>query len=654
MSNKMRRAALLVAVTAAAAQETTRRPAIDVEHYAIQAEIRPEAHSLAATVEVRFRPQEENTYTAVFELHNALNVSKVEDEQGRPIQATRSRPDFTVRLTFPEVLPTGQIKTVRFYYDGVLRGREESPVYGIKFAAIQPDYAFLLYPARWFPVSGYTTDRYTADLRITVPEGYRVVCSGSEKSDRAASGKVAYSFRVSQPSFPGSLAVSRSDPAQIAAEGISTTVFFRGPHAEMAGAYAQETARVLTYLTGVFGLAPQANLTLFETEEGAPNGYSAGGIVFLSPRGIGREVNGRLLANQIARQWWGHLVSPVTRNHLWITNGAARYAELLYLHHTAGEAAFASALKDTYIEALTVDNPPLSQSGRWEDYAPELWASTAGKGAAVYHMLRTVIGEEPFFKLLKEVPDRSAWRSVSTDEFRRVTEELTGSNLQYFFIQWIESSGAPEFRMEYTIFRTQKGFRVVGKVAQDLDTFRMPVELKIETEGNPEMKTIEVVGTSSEFVVETFGKPKNVILDPNHKVLRLDDSIRVAVAIRRGEQFAEVGEFAEALKEYQKALEVNRYSSLAHYRIGEIFFLQNNYQSAANEFRAALDGDLDPPWVEVWSHINLGKIFDLTGQRERAINEYQQAIRTKDNTQGAQEEAAKYLKEPYQRPAPSY
>jgi hypothetical protein len=654
MRNSVPMALLLLAAAGAAAQETQRRAAIDVEHYVIEADIRPDSQSLAATVEIRFQPQEEGIYSVVFELNNALNVSKVEDEQGRQIQATRSRPDYSVRLSFPEPLPKGQAKSVKFYYDGILRGREESPVYGIKFAAIHPDYAFLLYPARWFPLSGYTTDRYTADLRITVPDGYRVVCSGSERSDRAASGKLAYSFRVSQPSFPGSLAVSRTEPAQIASEGVSTTVYFRGPEAEMAAAYAQETARVLNYLTSLFGLAPQAHLTLFETEDGAPNGYAAGGIVFLSPRGIGREVNSRLLANQIARQWWGHLISPLTRNHLWITNGAARYAELLYLHQTSGPPAFESALKDTYIEALTVDNPPLSQSARWEDYAPELWASTAGKGAAVYHMLRTVIGDEPFFKLLKEIPDRFAWRSVSTDDFRRTAEAVSGSNLQYFFIQWIESSGAPEFRMDYTIFRTQKGFRVMGKVAQDLDTFRMPVELKIETEGNPETKIIEVVGTSSEFVVETFGKPKNVILDPNHRVLRLDDSIRVAVAIRRGEQFAEVGEFGEALKEYQKALEVNRYSSLAHYRIGEIFFLQNNYQSAANEFREALNGDLDPPWVEVWSHINLGKIFDITGQRERAINEYQQAIRTKDNTQGAQEEAAKYLKEPYQRPAQSY
>ena len=179
----------------------------------------------------------------------------------------------------------------------------------------------------------------------------------------------------------------------------------------------------------------------------------------------------------------------------------------------------------------------------------------------------------------------------------------------------------------------------MGKIAQDLDTFRMPVDLKIETEGNPEEKRVEVVGTSSEFSVDTFGKPKSVVIDPNNRVLRYSPQVRVAVAIRRGEQYAELSEFGEAIKQYQKALETSRTSSLAHYRIAEVHFLQNNYQQAANEFREALAGDLDPKWTEVWSRINLGKIFDITGQRERAVNEYNLAIRTKDDTQGAQEEA---------------
>jgi len=189
----------------------------------------------------------------------------------------------------------------------------------------------------------------------------------------------------------------------------------------------------------------------------------------------------------------------------------------------------------------------------------------------------------------------------------------------------------------------------MGKISQDLDTFHMPVDLKIETEGNPETKRIDVVGTSSEFTVDTFGKPKQVTIDPNGAVLRWSPPMRVAVAIKRGEQFAEIGEFGDALKEYQKALEVSHGSSLAHYRVAEIFFLQNNYQSAANEFREALQGDTDPKWTEVWAHIKLGNIFDISGQRDRAVNEYNLAIRTRDNTQGAQEEAAKYLKAPYER-----
>src|SRR5438552_12316434 len=158
-------------------------------------------------------------------------------------------------------------------------------------------------------------------------------------------------------------------------------------------------------------------------------------------------------------------------------------------------------------------------------------------------MLRYVIGDDNFFKALKAYGQQYAWKSAHTDDFRKVVETVSGQDYGYFFIQWIESSLSPEFKLEYTIFRTQKGFRVMGKIAQDVDTFRMPVDLKIETEGNPEEKRVEVVGTSSEFTVDTFGKPKSLTLDPNERVLRFTKSMRVAVAIRRGEQFAEISEF---------------------------------------------------------------------------------------------------------------
>jgi tetratricopeptide (TPR) repeat protein len=478
-----------------------------------------------------------------------------------------------------------------------------------------------------------------------------VIGSGIETRGASTLEKTIYDFNFSRPSFPGSISVVRGDAFKASAQGITSLVYFRGENASMAGAYGEELAKVMTYLTGLFGAPFQAGLTLVETEDGAPNGYSAPGILFLNPRSIGKTPNARLLANQAARQWWFIQVSPASRNHMWITNGAARMAELLWVENSAGAAALEGELRDTYVEALTVDDPPVIQSARLEDYSPEYWAVTGAKGTAVLSMLRYIVGDEKFQKLLKEVPQSFAWKSITTEDFRKISETIGQRDLRGFFIQWIESSGAPEFKLEYTVFRTTKGFRIMGKISQDLDTFRMPVELEVETEGNPEYKTVEVVGTSSEFVVETFGRPKRVNVDPKLKVLRFSDRMRVAVAIRRGEMFMEISEFGEALKEYQKALDVNRNSSLAHYRVGELFLLQRNYQSAANEFRESLNGDLEPKWTEVWAHINLGMIFDITSQRERAVNEYNLAIRTKDNTQGAQETAAKYLKTPYERPA---
>jgi tetratricopeptide (TPR) repeat protein len=638
----------LALLAAAAVPAQDRRARIDVVSYAIDAEVHPNTQSLSAKTTLQFVPVDDKITQVAFELNNALNVSRVVDEAGRQIPASRSQQDFTVRLSFEQPLEKGKPQTLTFFYDGRLTGSEESPVYGIRFASIQADYAYLLYPARWFPVSGYTADRFAANVRITTPQGYKVIGSGMESS-QTANDKQLTLWQFERPSFPGSVAIVKDEGVKVASEGVNTTLYFRGAEKTMANAIGQEIGKMMSYFTGVYGLPPYANLTVVETENGAPNGYAAPGVLFLNPRGIGKAPNPRLLVNQIARQWFEMLVSPTTRNHLWLTNGLAGYSELLWTEHVSGPGAMESQYRDVMVESLTVDNVPIIQSARLEDYSPEMWALTDKKGAAVANMLRFVIGDQKFFAALKAYLERYAWKSAGTEDFRKVVEEVARQDLGYFFIQWIESSGAPEFKLEYTIFRTQKGFRVMGKVSQDLDTFRMPVDLKIETEGNPEEKRIEVVGTSSEFSVDTFGKPKSVTIDPNNRVLRFSNQVRVAVAIRRGEQAAEVSEFGEALKEYQKALETQRTSSLAHYRIAEVFFLQNNFQSAANEFREVLNGDLEPKWTEVWSHINLGKIFDITGQRERAVNEYNQAVRTKDNTQGAQEEAGKYLKTPYER-----
>ncbi len=324
---------------------------------------------------VRFAPLEDNVANATFELNNALNISRVTDESGRQIPASRSQQDSTVRLSFDQPLAKGKPKNVTFDYDGRLTGNEDSPVYGIKFAAIHNDYAYLMYPARWFPISGYTTDRYSAEMNITVATGNRVIASGLETS-RSNGDKTIYSFQFDEPSFPGSIAVLHGEPKKVNSEGVITSVCFRGGEQSMANVYGQETGKIITYFTATFGLPPYANLALVETEDGAPNGFSAPGVIFLNPRAIGHDVNAKLLANQISRQWWHALISPATRNHLWLTNGLAAYSELLYAEHTNGPGALETQFHDMAVEALTVDNVPVIQAARLEDYSPELWALT--------------------------------------------------------------------------------------------------------------------------------------------------------------------------------------------------------------------------------------------------------------------------------------
>jgi len=100
---------------------------------------------------------------------------------------------------------------------------------------------------------------------------------------------------------------------------------------------------------------------------------------------------------------------------------------------------------------------------------------------------------------------------------------------------------------------------------------------------------------------------------------------------------------SSAIQKYRDQIKANPRDSLAHYQLGEIYILQKNYQSAGNEFREALSGNLQPHWTEVWSHLRLADIFHLSGQYDRASNECHLAIATGDETGGAQEAAGACL-----------
>ncbi|HKD79799.1 MAG TPA: M1 family aminopeptidase [Candidatus Angelobacter sp.] len=622
------------------------RPRVKAEDYVIDAEITPKTHRLSARAKVKFTALEDTNF-ASFELNNGLRISKVLDERGKPLTAERVTQDNAVRISFPNMLAKGSSSTLTFEYEGPFANADDSPVDGLKLAYIGEDTSYLLYPARWFPVTNYGIDRFTATINITAPNNFLVIGSGATGPAKPGpAGRNITSFSWQKPSFPGSIFAG---PFQESAFG-NTKLYFTSDKKQFASAYADMANKELEYFSSLYGQSPAGGtLKIVELPDDTVPMWWAPEIAALATRDISEKTNYRLLADSIAHQWWGGNVSPASKDDWWLIDGGARDSEMRYVQNTAGEQAFEDASRDMAVGALAYDNTPLGSAGKLDTFSPEFQSLVTDKGGMIFHMLRWVVGDAAFDKTMKEFMTQYAGKSVSVGDFQSVAEKFHGDKLTAFFSQWVDGTGAPEFKMKYTVYRVKKGFRVVGEINQDLDLFRMPLELKVDTDGQTEMKRIEVAGTDSAFSVETFGKPRRLVLDPNNWVLKNSPDLRVRVAIRRGQELTAQGNLSQALTELNKALDVNRNSSLAHYRIADIFFLQRNYQSAANEFREALNGDGEPRWTEVWSHIMLGKIFDVTGQRERAVNEYRQAIQTQDPTQGALDEARRYLEKPYER-----
>jgi len=354
-------------------------------------------------------------------------------------------------------------------------------------------------------------------------------------------------------------------------------------------------------------------------------------------------------------------VLPASTADVWISDGLARYSEELYAEQNFGKEAGLRAIDEFAVGALMFeDSAPVAQSARLVPYSAEYRSVVMNKGAMLFHMLRAQMGDVAFKSLLHAFYTTFQGKTATMLAFEGMAIATADAatkrgdeprNLQGYFSQWLNSTGIPEFTLEYVTYRTRKGFRIVGKLKQPLDTFAMLIQVRIDTEGNPELKTIDVVGMESDFTVETFGRPKSggIHIDPNNLILKSSPSLRARAAIARGEELAELGKYYDAVQQYQRALSIQPNRSLANFRMGEAFFYQKNYQAAANAFREALATVPEPSekWTEVWGHIYLGKIFDLLGQRERALNEYSKARQTNDNTGGAQDNVEALVKKAY-------
>ncbi|MFL6301840.1 MAG: M1 family metallopeptidase, partial [Terriglobales bacterium] len=432
------------------------KPRVQVDSYAINADLNPKTHHLLAAARLKFTALDDIN-SASFELNNALRP-RVLDEAGKPLPIERISQENLVRVNFPKTIAKGDTQTITFEYDGDLANADESPVEGLKLAYVGEPTSYLLYSGRWFPVVGYGVNRFTADINITVPTGMIAIGSGHAPSITSGTakqpGKTTFTFSWTKASFPGTIIAGNFEPQTFKSGGLTVHTFFTPAKKQYVQAYADSATKAFEYFSSLYGPPPSLDLNVVELPDDTLPTAWAPEIAGLASRAIQEKTNYRLLANTIAHQWWGVSVSPASMQDAWLTDGFARYAQARYVEEAAGTAAYNEEIKDMSVGALAYDAVPLSGVGKLDPFSPEFQSLTTNKGAMILGMLRWVIGDQLFDNTVRVFAITHAGKSASSEDFQEEAEKHYGSKLQSFFSQWLDSTGAPEFKNKYTVYRS--------------------------------------------------------------------------------------------------------------------------------------------------------------------------------------------------------
>ena len=183
------------------------------EHYDVSATLDTIGQSIFATAKIDFKAIEASSTIRV-ELHPNLVVKEIKGLDGKPLAFERDNQNSLILIAhLPTPVATAGHVTLTYTYSGLLVNEENSPVPGVRAALINKDGAYLLLPARWFPLTNFPSNRYTATFRLNVPDVFAVAGTGKASAPTTTAGKtpaeghrVLYTFQCDTPAPNGSFA----------------------------------------------------------------------------------------------------------------------------------------------------------------------------------------------------------------------------------------------------------------------------------------------------------------------------------------------------------------------------------------------------------------------------------------------------------------
>ncbi|GAB3513653.1 M1 family aminopeptidase [Emticicia fontis] len=240
-----------------------------------------------------------------------------------------------------------------------------------------------------------------------------------------------------------------------------------------------------------------------------------------------------LVAHELSHQWFGDKITCKSWEHIWLNEGFATFSEAVYAEAIGGKNAYQTTINSDMFYAKRAVGSIFVKNISNENEIFN-FNRTYAKGGVVLHMIRGIVGDEKFFKILQNyLVSPVAYNSATTEDFQKVAEQTTGLNLDYFFKEWIYGESYPKYNYGWTSAKATDGSTIVTvKVTQTKNTtpeyFSMPVDIKIITSQGETSTTVFIDKATQDIEIPNIkGDVNQVVFDPENKILKEATEVKI-------------------------------------------------------------------------------------------------------------------------------
>ena len=418
----------------------------DVTSYRVDLTFDPEPNTINALVDIEAVATETlDAFSLDFVGYDVSSVAL----DGQP--ATFERADSELIVQPPQLLTAGQTFTTSVRYAGtpqpilsralpfMVGWRADSD--GTTYVVAEPDGG-----RSWIPLNDHPLDKATYSFRITVPEPLVAAANGVLVDRITDLGWSTWAWESASPmaSYLATAVIGEleivEDTVSTTASGVAVRNVLPPDLVSDPPAVLETQGEMISFFAELFGPYPFAayGIAVVDGFEAALENQT------LSIFGRGFVENSQLfetvLVHELAHQWFGNSVSPADWGDIWLNEGFATYSEWLWLENTRGAAAATATIEGARGQmALSPSLPPPGNPP-----ANDLFnASVYVRGALVLHALRTEVGDDLFFQILRRYADTYRGSTASTEDFIAVAENVAGEDLDDLFELWLYAAEVP-------------------------------------------------------------------------------------------------------------------------------------------------------------------------------------------------------------------